>query len=98
MFWVRGLGFFSGFFFGWLPLCLPEMFPTRIRSTGSGVSFNFGRIIVALLIIATSLALKEYFEGSYNQVGRTCGFIYLVGIAAVFMMPTSGETRTSSTG
>ena len=98
MFWVRSLGFFSGFFFGWLPLCLPEMFPTRIRSTGSGVSFNFGRIIVALLMIATSLALKEYFEGSYNQVGRTCGFIYLVGIAAVFMMPTSGETRTSSTG
>jgi MFS family permease len=99
MFWVRSLGFFSGFFFGWLPLCLPEMFPTRIRSTGSGVSFNFGRIIVALLIIATSLALKEYFEGSYNQVGRTCGFIYLIGIAAVFMMPTSRETvRTSPTG
>jgi MFS family permease len=99
MFWVRSLGFFSGFFFGWLPLCLPEMFPTRIRSTGSGVSFNFGRIIVALLIIATSLALKEYFEGSYNQVGRTCGFIYLIGIAAVFMMPTSRKTvRTSPTG
>ncbi|MDE0736456.1 MAG: MFS transporter [Pirellulaceae bacterium] len=99
MFWIRGLGFFSGFFFGWLPLCLPEMFPTRIRSTGSGVSFNFGRIIVALLLIVTSLALKEYFEGNYDQVGQICGFMYLVGIAAVFMMPTSGETvRTSPTG
>lgn len=88
MFWVGGLGFFSGFFFGWLPLCLPEMFPTRIRSTGSGVSFNFGRIIVAVLIIVTSLGLKEVFQGQYDQVGRICGYVYLVGIVAVFMMPT----------
>ena len=91
MFWIRGLGFFSGFFFGWLPLCLPEMFPTRVRSTGSGVSFNFGRIIVALLLIVTSLALKEYFEGSYDRVGRICGFMYLAGIVAVLMMPKPVE-------
>ena len=91
MFWIRGLGFFSGFFFGWLPLCLPEMFPTRIRSTGSGVSFNFGRIIVALLLVVTSLALKEYFKGSYDQVGQICGFMYLAGIVAVFMMPKPDE-------
>ena len=91
IFWIRGLGFFSGFFFGWLPLCLPEMFPTRIRSTGSGVSFNFGRIIVALLLVVTSLALKEYFKGSYDQVGQICGFMYLAGIVAVFMMPKPDE-------
>jgi MFS family permease len=88
LFWVRGLGFFSGFFFGWLPLCLPEMFPTRVRSTGSGVSFNFGRIIVALLIIVTSLALESYFKGSYDQVGRVCGYVYLLGVVAVFLLPT----------
>ncbi len=91
MFWIRGLGFFSGFFFGWLPLCLPEMFPTRIRSTGSGVSFNFGRIIVALLLIFTSLALKAYFKGSYDQVGQICGFMYLAGIIAVLMVPKPVE-------
>jgi SHS family sialic acid transporter-like MFS transporter len=91
LFWVRGLGFFSGFFFGWLPLCLPEMFPTRVRSTGSGVSFNFGRVIVALLIIVTSLALKSYFEGSYDQVGRVCGYVYLLGVVTVFLLPTTAK-------
>jgi MFS transporter, SHS family, sialic acid transporter len=96
LFWVRGLGFFSGFFFGWLPLCLPEMFPTRVRSTGSGVSFNFGRVIVALLIIVTSLALKSYFEGSYDQVGRVCGYVYLLGVVAVFLLPTI--TKNSELG
>ena len=95
--WVGLLGFFSGFFFGWLPLCLPEMFPTRVRSTGSGVSFNFGRIIVAVLVIATSLALKAYFKGSYNQVGQICGFMYLAGIMAVFMMPKTIEASPAST-
>ena len=86
--WVSALGFFSGFFFGWLPLCLPEMFPTRVRSTGGGVSFNFGRIIVAALILLTAFALKEQFEGRYDLVGRVCGFMYLTGIAAVLLMPT----------
>ena len=89
LFWVKWLGFFSGFFFGWLPLCLPEMFDTRIRSTGSGVSFNFGRIIVGVLIIATSWGLKELFEGRYDTVGRICGFMYLLGIVAVLMIPKS---------
>ncbi len=94
MFWVRGLGFFSGFFFGWLPLCLPEMFDTRIRSTGSGVSFNFGRILVGVLIIATSLFLKEAFEGRYDMVGRICGYAYLLGIVAVYLMPRSSTDAT----
>jgi len=95
LFWVRGLGFFSGFFFGWLPLCLPELFPTRVRSTGSGVSFNFGRIIVAGLVIFTSLALKSYFEGNYDQVGKICGYIYLLGVVAVFAMPKDCATDNS---
>src|SRR5262249_19335809 len=29
--WVAVLGFVSGIYFGWLPLCLPELFPTRVR-------------------------------------------------------------------
>ena len=97
MFWVRWLGFFSGFFFGWLPLCLPEMFDTRIRSTGSGVSFNFGRIIVGVLIIATSFALKAEFEGRYDTVGRICGFMYLIGIVAVLKMPTTKTAKPPTT-
>ena len=98
LFWVRGLGFFSGFFFGWLPLCLPEMFPTRVRATGSGVSFNFGRVIVALLMIVTSLALKSYFEGSYDQVGLVCGYVYLLGVVTVFLLPATTKNEKLNVG
>ena len=98
LFWVRGLGFFSGFFFGWLPLCLPEMFPTRVRATGSGVSFNFGRVIVALLMVVTSLALKSYFEGSYDQVGLVCGYVYLLGVVTVFLLPATTKNEKLNVG
>ena len=31
-------------FYGWLPLYLPELFPTNVRATGQGFGYNFGRI------------------------------------------------------
>ena len=58
LFWVAALGFVSGIYFGWLPLFLPELFPTRVRSTGAGVSFNFGRIVTAITIF-TAGALMD---------------------------------------
>jgi SHS family sialic acid transporter-like MFS transporter len=58
LYWVAFLGFFSGIYFGWLPLFLPELFPTRVRWTGSGVSFNFGRILIAVTVFATDISQR----------------------------------------
>src|SRR5438876_194218 len=33
-------GAFTAAFYGWLPLYLPELFPTRSRATGQGLSYN----------------------------------------------------------
>jgi len=46
-------GVFAASFFGWLPLYLPELFPTRIRATGEGLTFNAGRIISAGGVLVT---------------------------------------------
>jgi MFS family permease len=89
IFWQSALGFCSGFFFGWLPLCLPEMFPTRVRATGSGVSFNWGRILTGLGIIVSSLALRDKFQGQYSAVGSVSGFVYLLGLAVIAMAPSA---------
>ena len=40
-------GCLTASFYGWLPLYLPELFPTRIRATGQGFAFNFGRVLAA---------------------------------------------------
>lgn len=90
--WTAGLGFFSGAFFGWLPLCLPEMFPTRVRSTGAGVSFNWGRILTAIGILLSAYALKDMFRGRYADVGQITGFVYAIGLVVILLAPdTSGK-------
>ena len=89
--WTAALGFFSGFFFGWLPLCLPELFPTRVRSTGAGVSFNWGRILTAIGVLATAAVLKQSLQGQYDVVGRYTGFIYALGMVVILLVPDMSE-------
>jgi MFS transporter, SHS family, sialic acid transporter len=88
--WVAMLGFFSGIYFGWLPLFLPELFPTRVRSTGSGVSFNFGRIVTAGTIFATGLMMAA-FEGDFARIGRVTSLIFLVGMVAIWFAPDTSR-------
>ena len=57
-------------FFGWLPLYLPELFPTRVRATGQGVAFNAGRIRAAVGALQMG-AMMQTFNGSYAQVGAS---------------------------
>ena len=53
--WFLPVVFLSGAitasFYGWLPLYLPELFPTSIRATGQGFGFNFGRVIAAIGVL-----------------------------------------------
>lgn len=93
IFWMGALGFFSGFFFGWLPLCLPELFPTRVRSAGAGVSFNWGRILTGIGVLASAAALKEIFEGRYADVGLVCGYIYAIGMVVILFAPDTSQRQ-----
>jgi MFS family permease len=89
--WVSALGFFSGIYFGWLPLFLPEMFPTRVRSAGGGVCFNFGRILTAVTVFTTG-TLTQVFHGDYARIGRVTSLIFAVGILIIWLAPdTSGN-------
>jgi MFS family permease len=76
-------------FYGWLPLYLPELFPTAVRATGQGFSFNFGRILAAVGVLQTG-NLMGLFDGSYPQACSVMSLIYLVGMAIIWLAP---ETR-----
>jgi SHS family sialic acid transporter-like MFS transporter len=73
-------------FYGWLPLYLPELFPTRVRATGQGFGFNFGRILAAMGALQTS-ALMGVFDGSYPQACSTMSLIYVVGVVIIWLAP-----------
>jgi MFS family permease len=78
-------------FYGWFPLYLPELFPTRVRATGQGLSYNFGRIFAAVGAL-TQGQLVATFGGSYAQAGAVVTLIYLVGMALIWFAPeTKGK-------
>lgn len=79
-------GVFTTAFFGWLPLYLPELFPTRIRATGEGITFNFGRIIAAVGVFWTG-TLVAAFGGSYSKAGAMMSLIYVFGLILIWFMP-----------
>lgn len=89
---VGTLGFFSGIYFGWLPLCLPELFPTRVRSTGAGVSFNFGRILTAMTLFATGM-LTAYFGGDYAKIGRATSLCFAIGLLVIWFAPDTSRKQ-----
>lgn len=85
-------GVFTTSFFGWLPLYLPELFPTRIRSTGEGISFNIGRIVAAVAIILGFGQLDKVFGGSFERAGATMSFVYVIGLVLIWFLPeTKGQ-------
>ncbi|MCA9080588.1 MAG: MFS transporter, partial [Planctomycetaceae bacterium] len=73
-------------FYGWLPLYLPELFPTKVRATGQGFSFNFGRILAAAGSLQTG-ALMAQFGGSYPDACSVMVLIYLVGVVVIWLAP-----------
>jgi MFS family permease len=74
-------------FFGWLPLYLPEIFPTRVRATAQGFAYNAGRILAAFGALQMG-ALTGYF-GGYAKAGAVVTLIYAVGFVLIWFAPES---------
>jgi MFS family permease len=84
------LGLVGTIFFGWLPLYLPELFPTRVRATGAGITYNSGRVLSAAGVL-TAGSMMEYFGGDYARVGESMAWIYLVGMVAILFAPDTSN-------
>jgi MFS family permease len=86
------LGFVGVTYFGWLPLYLPELFPTRVRSTGTGVTFNSGRVLAAASVLGAG-GLMLAFGGDYARVGSFTALIYAVGMIVICFAPDTTKHR-----
>jgi hypothetical protein len=65
----------------------PELFPTRLRATGSSFCFNLGRLLTAGLLLLRG-ALGERFD--LRSAVVTMASLFLVGLALLTVAP---ETR-----
>ena len=81
-----GFGLVGTIYFGWLPLYLPELFPTRVRATGTGISFNSGRIVAGFVTLGTGVLLG-LVNGNYAKIGLWTGMIYAAGMFIILAAP-----------
>ncbi|MFV2066765.1 MAG: MFS transporter [Pirellulales bacterium] len=86
------VGFVGTIYFGWLPLYLPELFPTRVRATGTGVTFNFGRIATAFGVLGAG-QLMVLFHGDYARVGQVTCWVYLLGMIVICFAPDTSKAQ-----
>jgi MFS family permease len=78
-------------FYGWLPLYLPELFPTKVRATGQGFSYNFGRILAAVGALQTG-NLLALFGNDYAKACSIAAGVYVVGLVLIAIAPeTKGK-------
>src|SRR5262249_59151949 len=82
------LGATSGF-----PIYLPELFPTRVRTTGVGFCYNLGRTVTAGGVLITGTLVGLF--GSYAKAASAVSLIYVLGIfLLIFARETRGQRLT----
>jgi len=67
----------------------PELYPTRLRGTGTGFCFNAGRMIAAPILFAAGWMQSEYGFTLPNAATVLC-FLFLLGVIVLAFAP---ETR-----
>jgi hypothetical protein len=78
--------------FGSFTYYLPELFPTRLRGTGAGFTYNIGRLIAAggpFLVGSIAAAGANALDSALNVLFWV-GFVPIIGL---LLMPLVIETK-----
>jgi len=81
-------GFFTLGQYTWMPVWLPEFYPTHLRATGAAFVFNAARFVAFLGPLLSGAIISKL--GGYGIAATVVGAIYLVGLAVAPLCP---ETR-----
>jgi len=93
IFWMIPLmGFSQMTLFGGYSIYLPELFPTRLRSTGTSFCYNVGRFAAALGPLGMGLLTSRVFHGpnAMRYAGVAMCSSFVVGLVA---LPFAPETK-----
>lgn len=93
IFWMIPLmGFAQLALFGGYAIYLPELFPTRLRSTGTSFCYNIGRLVAAAGPLSLGLLTSRVYHGpdAMRYAGMTMSGVFLIGLAT---LPFAPETK-----
>jgi MFS family permease len=76
--------------YSWMPVWLPELFPTRIRATALAFAFNAPRFIAFLGPLLAGTLIVQF--GGFSKAAVIVSTIYVLGfVAAIFLPETRGK-------
>lgn len=91
------MGFTTLSLFGGYAIYFPELFPTRLRSTGTSFCYNVGRFVAATGPLVLGLLTSQVFAGEnypeplpWRYAGVSMCSIFLLGL---FVLPFCPETK-----
>ena len=94
IFWmIPIMGFCQIALFGGYAIYFPELFPTRLRSTGTSFCYNVGRLVAAFGPLSLGYLSGQVFRGMpepYRYAGVAMCSFFLVGL---FVLPFAPETK-----
>jgi MFS family permease len=84
-------GFFTLGQYTWMPIWLPELYPTHLRATGAAFVFNAARFVAFLGPLLAGAIISAF--GGYGMAATVVGLIYILGLVVAPFCP---ETRGTS--
>ncbi len=95
VFWmIPIMGFCQLMIFGGYAIYFPELFPTRLRSTGTSFCYNIGRYVAAIGPFTMGALIAVFKDSGEIQGWRNTGVLmslfFLIGLVA---LPFAPETR-----
>jgi len=98
IFWmIPVMGFFQIALFGGYAIYFPELFPTRLRSTGTSFCYNVGRFIAASGPALLGVLLSPMVFGSYPKpepfryAGAVMCSVFGLGLVALIFLPETKD-------
>lgn len=87
-YWIYAMSFAALGLFGLFPLYIPPLFPTLLRTTGSGFCYNIGRLAAGVGTIFAAQIVKSVGAGKPVAI---VGSLFAVGLVLSFFMPEAVE-------
>ena len=83
------LGAFTLGVFSWMPIYLPELFATHVRSTASGFVFNLARLVAFPMPIVTAFLFSQL--GGFKPVILCLTLFYVLSLLTLLFLPETKD-------